>query len=144
MTMCPASTRVPISVLGTQITVDLIRVYIQLCRSTLEHIRIHMCTQLCVLEYPPGGPQPQYPFLEIRNLLPCKEWLVRSVRNFTRITNVEIGAIILQKMPLSLRLKFVGNLSNTPAFPLPSQKSCDFFMFEPNSYYVQYTAALFE
>ena len=40
-------------------------------------------------------------------------------------------------MPLSFRLKFVGNLSNTPAFPLTSQKSCDFFMFEPNSYYVQ-------
>ena len=62
---------------------------------------------------------------------------MRSARNFTRITNVEIGVIILQKMPLSLRLKFVGNLSNTPAFPLTSRKSCDFFMFEPNSYYVQ-------
>jgi hypothetical protein len=36
-----------------------------------------------------------------------------------------------------LRLKFVGNLSNTPAFPLTSQKSCGFFMFGPNSYYVQ-------
>jgi hypothetical protein len=34
---------------------------------------------------------------------------VRSVRKFTRITNVEIGVIILQKMPLLLRLKFVGN-----------------------------------
>ena len=81
--------------------------------------------------------KPQYPFLEIPNLLPCKGRLVRSVRNFTRITNVEIGVIILQKIPLSLRLKFVGNLSNTPAFPLTTQKSCDFFMFEPNSYYVQ-------
>jgi hypothetical protein len=54
-----------------------------------------------------------------------------------RITKVEIGVIILQKMPLSLRLKFVGNLSKTPAFPLTSQKSCNFVMFEPNSYYVQ-------
>jgi hypothetical protein len=63
--------------------------------------------------------------------------MVRSVRKFTRITNVEIGVIILQKMPLSLRLKFIGNLSNTPAFPLTSQKSCDFVMFKTNSYYVQ-------
>jgi hypothetical protein len=54
---------------------------------------------------------------------------VRSARNFTRFTNVEIGVIILQKMPRSLRLKFVGNLSNTPTFPLTSQKSCDFLMF---------------
>jgi hypothetical protein len=72
-----------------------------------------------------------------------------SVRNFTRITNdqnsnVEIGALPLigvkisrQKKPFSLRLKSVGNLSNTPAFPLTSQKSCAFVMFEPNSYYVQ-------
>ena len=71
--------------------------------------------------------------VEIPNLLPCKERLVRSVRNFTRITNVEIGLKILQNMNLSLRLKFVGNLSNNPAFPLTSQKSCDFPMLEPNS-----------
>ena len=45
-----------------------------------------------------------------------------------------------EKMPLSLRFtkaEFVGNFSNTPAFPLTSQKSCDFVMFEPNNYYVQ-------
>ena len=69
--------------------------------------------------------------------LPCKGRSERNVRIFTRIKNVENAFIILQKMPFSLRLKFVGNLSNTPAFPLTSQKSCDFFMFEPNSYYVQ-------
>jgi hypothetical protein len=86
---------------------------------------------------PPGGPQPPYMVLQIPNLLPCKGRLVRTVRNFMRITSVKIGVKILQKMPLSLRLKFVGALSNTPAFPLTSQKSCDVVMFEPNSYYVQ-------
>ena len=55
-------------------------------------------------------------------------------------------------MPLLLRFtkaKFVGNLSNTRAFPLTSQKSCNFvYMFRPNSYPVRranyITAALFE
>ena len=79
----------------------------------------------------------KYTVQRIPHLLPCKGRLVRSVRNFTRITNVEIGFKILQKMPLWLRLKFVGNLSNTPTFPLTSQKSCDFHMLEPNNYYVQ-------
>jgi hypothetical protein len=74
-------------------------------------------------------------FLEISRKSPIR--VSGRISHFTRITNVEIGVIILQKMPLSLRLKFVGNLSNTPAFPLTSQKLCDFVMFEPNSYYVQ-------
>ena len=104
------------------------------CNKPLVFLRLQKNEKSTV---PPSGPQPQYPFLKIPNLLPCKGRLVRSARNFTRITNVEIGVIILQKMPLSFRLKFVGNLSNTPAFPLTSQKSRDFFMFEPNSYYVQ-------
>jgi hypothetical protein len=50
-----------------------------------------------------GGSCPRYPVQEIPHLSPCKGRLVRSVQIFTRITDVEIGAIVLQKMPLSLR-----------------------------------------
>ena len=92
-----------------------------------------------LLQYssPPGGPCPRYPFRGIPHLLPCKGRLVRSVRIFTRTTYVEIGFIILQKLPLPSRFtkgECVGNLSNTPVFPLTYQ---NFVMFEPNNHRVQ-------